>query len=165
MASPTYIAWNSTVGTTAFVDPVAVTTGTALKTMLQIKPGTPKIRIVEWGYSFDVLPTAVVKVSLVEAAAAATVTTLNAADIVKYNDVTGPASQVALGTTSTGFTATAEGTLSASRVLAYQHEWGQQFKQQFPLGREPEINGAGILRIRVLTATAVNMSCYVVWEE
>lgn len=166
MSAPLYIAWNSTVGTTAWVDPVAVATGTALKTMLQIKPGTPKIRVVEWGYSFDVVPTAVVKVSLVDTGTvAATVVTLNAADIVKYNDVTGAASSVTLGTTATGFTATGEGTLSSSRVLAYQHEWSPQFKQQFPLGREPEVNGANFLRIRVLTATTINMSCYVVWEE
>lgn len=169
MAAPCFLAYNSTVSATGA--PVAVTTGTSTtnpKTMLQIKPGTPKIRIIEWGYSFDAIPAAPVRVELVETGTVfATVTTLNSADIIKYNDVTGAASQVTTGTSATGFTASAEGTITAARTLAYQHDAGQYFKQQFPLGREPEVNGANSLRIRVTmgSAAALNMSCYIVWEE
>jgi hypothetical protein len=164
MAAPLYIAWNGDTSALTAA-PTAVSTGTTLKTMLQIKPGTPKIRIVEWGYSFDVLPTAVVKVELITTGTVfATVTSIGSG-VLKYNDVTGPASQVVTGTTATGFTSTAEGTVTSSRLIAYQHEWGNQFKQQFPLGREPEVDGSSALRIRATTATAVNMSCYVIWEE
>ena len=45
-----YLLQNGAVGTTAA--PVAVTTGTAIKTMLQIKPFNT-CKIVEWGISFD----------------------------------------------------------------------------------------------------------------
>lgn len=172
MAAPCFLAYNAVVGTSPFTQtPTAVTTGTSTtvpKTMLQIKPGTPKIRIIEWGYSFDAIPAAPVKVELVETGTIfATVTTLNAADILKYNDVTGAASQVVVGTAATGFTASAEGTIVAMRTLGYQHDAGQYFKQQFPLGREPEINGASSLRIRVTmgSAAALNMTCYIIWEE
>jgi hypothetical protein len=172
MAAPCYIAFNGISGTTPFTDfPTAVTTGTSTsvaKTMLQVKPGTPKIRIIEWGYSFDATPAAPVKVGLVETGTVfATVTTMNAADIMKYNDATGPASQVVTGTSATGFTASAEGSIAAIRQLAGQHDAAQMFKQQFPLGREPEVNGGSSLRIRVTmgSAAALNMVCYVIWEE
>lgn len=165
MAAPCFIAWNGDTSALTAA-PTAVTTGTTLKTMLQIRPGTTgKIRVVEWGYSFDVVPTAVVKVELIETGTVyATVTSIGSG-IRKYNDATGATSLCQTGTTHTGFTSTSEGTVTASRLLAYQHEWGQQFKQQFPLGREPEISADNALRIRVTTATAVNMSCYVIWEE
>lgn len=164
MAAPCYIAWNGDTSALTAA-PTAVTTGTSLKTMLQIKPNTSKIRIIEWGYSFDVLPSALVRVELINTGTvAATVTTMGSG-VRPYNDATGSTSSVAIGTSATGFTATAEGTVVSSRLLAYQHEWGQQFKQQFPLGREPEVNAGDILRIRATTATAVNMTCYVIWEE
>jgi hypothetical protein len=170
MSAPLYIAFNSFVAESTWAQPVSVTTGTALKTMLQIKPGSSKIRIVEWGYSFDVVPTAVVKVDLCDTGTvAATVTAFNAADIVKYNDVTGAASLATVGTTASGFGSSGagggEGSLASLRVLAFREEWGQSFVQQYPLGREPEITGANFLRIRANTATALNMSCYVIWEE
>lgn len=172
MAAPCYIAWNGIVGTSNFLNPpISVTTGTsttAAKTMLQIKPGTPKIRLVEWGYSFDAAPAAPAKVELVETGTVfATVTTLNAADILKYNDVTGPASQVVVGVSATGFTASVEGTIVAMRTLGFQNDAAQYFKQQFPLGREPEANGGSSLRIRVTmgSAAALNMICYAIWEE
>jgi len=140
--------------------------------MFQIKPGTPKIRIVEWGYFFDVIPTALVKVSLVTTGTTFMTmnTALAAGDVMPYNDSTGPASQVVTASTSgsafnTG-TAT-ETTISANtmRYLAHRPEWGQSFAQQFPLGREPEVNGGTSLRIVATTATSINMCCYVVWEE
>jgi hypothetical protein len=139
-----------------------------VKTMLQIKPGTPKIRIVEWGYSFDTTPAAFVRVELVTTGTVfATVTAYNAGDVPTYNDSTGPATQVALGTAASGFTSTAEGTVTATRLLAYQEEAGTAFKQQFPLGREPEVAGGSALRIRATptSAAAITMTCYVIWEE
>jgi hypothetical protein len=173
MAAPCYIAWNAAAGaltssTAAPPAPALVATGTSVRTMLQIKPGTPKIRIIEWGYSFDVAPTALVKVALIETGTvgATMATGFNAADVIAYNDVTGAASQITKGTTSSGFgIPTAEGTVTATRLLAYRNEWGQSFSQQFPLGREAEINGANFGRIVVTTATTINMSCYCIWEE
>lgn len=164
MAAPCYIAWNgSTTGLSAALAGVGTTT--SLKTLLQVAPGTPKLRIIEWGYSFDVVPTAVVKAELVVTSGAATVTTGASVMVSKYNDITGSASSVSFGTTATGFSASSEGTPGTTRLLGEQHEWGQQFKQQFPLGREPEVNAGEFLRMRFITATAVNATCYVIWEE
>lgn len=177
MAAPLYIAFNGIAGTTPFTDSSAaqstLSATTTARTMLQIKPGTPKIRVVEWGYSFDAIPAAPVRVGLVETGTVfnSTMTAFNAADVMKYNDVTGAASQASLGTSASGYMLTAttstEGTIVAMRQLAVQHDANQMFKQQFPLGREPEINGASALRIRVTmgSAAALGMICYVIWEE
>lgn len=164
MAAPCYITWNAAAPTTAAISGVA--TGTSIKTMLQLKPGTPKIRIIEWGYSFEAVPSAMVRCELIETGTvAATVTAAVSAGVMAYNDVTGPASQASLGTTATGYTASAEGSITAGRLLAYQEEQSYMFKQQFPLGREPEVNGGNILRIRMTTATTINATAYICWEE
>lgn len=164
MAAPCFITWNAAAPTTAAIS--GVTTGTVIKTMLQIKPGTPKIRIIEWGYSFETVPTAMVRVELIETGTiAATVTAAVSAGVMNYNDATGPGSGVSLGTAATGYTATAEGSIVAGRLLGYQEEWGSAFKQQFPLGREPEVNGANFLRVRMTTATALLATTYCIWEE
>ncbi|MFB9925976.1 hypothetical protein ACFORO_12645 [Amycolatopsis halotolerans] len=168
MAAPCYITWNG--ATSALTGPLAgvatsATSGT-VKTMLQIKPGASKIRIIEWGYSFESTPAAPVRMELIETGTVfATVTAATA--VTAYNDVTGPASLTSLGTAATGYTATAEGTITATRLLAYQEETSTAFKQQFPLGREPEVNAASALRIRATptSAASVNVTCYLIWEE
>ena len=164
MARRRYIVWNAaTAALTAA--PTMVTTGTALKTMLQVKPST-QIAIIEWGYSFDVTPTAVVKVELITTGTVnATVTAFNAGDVVKYDDSGGAASAITLATSGSGFTSSAEGSVTASRLLDYQASWAQQYSKQFPLDREPGVVASDILRIRMTTATAVSASCYVVYEE
>lgn len=180
MAAPCFIAWNSLTGSASttthapawpVAQPVGVTAAT-WRTMLQIKPGTPKVRVVEWGYSFDAVPTALVRVGLVTTGTGfATMTTaLGAGDVMPYNDSTGPASGVVTGsTTASGFStaATTEVSISANTTnyLAVNNEFGQSFKQQFPLGREPEVNGGTSLRVLAYSSSAVNMSCYIIWEE
>lgn len=171
MAAPCFIAYNGAMPTTARIP--SVTTGTAIKTMLQLKAQNGKLRIVEWGYSFDTVPTAVVNVELIDTSTVGCTmaTAYAAADVMKYNDSTGAATNNVLtgganASVTSGFTSNGtEGTITASRVLSFNEEWGQSFKQQFPLGREPEVNSGDYLRIRVTTATALNMLCYVVWEE
>ena len=85
MARRRYLVWNAaTAALTAA--PTMVTTGTALKPMLQVKPST-YIAVIAWGYSFDVTPTAVVKVELITTGTVnATVTAFNAGDVVKFDD-------------------------------------------------------------------------------
>lgn len=167
MGAPCYIAYSGI--TSALTAPLAAIASSAVantpKTLLQIKPATPKIRILEWGYHFTTAPAAPVSMELIETGTVfATVTQGNVAN---YNDVTGPASQVALGTAATGYNATAEGTITASRLLAATLDLATVFKQQFPLGREPEVNGGAALRVRIAptTAAAVSAVAYVVWEE
>lgn len=169
MAAACFIAWNG--DTSALTGPPSTTATSAtagtVKTILQIKAGTGKFRIIEWGYGFDTPPSSPVRVELVETGTVfATVTTIGSG-ILKYNDVTGPASSAVAGTAATGFNASAEGTITASRLLAYTYDNSLYFKQQFPLGREPEVNANSALRIRATptVSTASNMWCYIIWEE
>jgi hypothetical protein len=160
-----YFAYNGPTSNTA--KPTAVTTGTGLKTMMQLAtPATRSIRVVEWGISFD--GTAVNTpgvVELIETDVAATVTAYNAADIDTYNH-SDEASLLTLGTSASGYTGSAEGSITASRRFDLQHlSPTLTYIKQFPLGREPEIAVSKFLRVRVQFGTAVNALCYIVWEE
>lgn len=162
-----YFLANGPMPTTAAQ--AAVTTGTAIKTLLQIKPFN-LVKIVEWGISFDGSAAATpIKVELLETGTVfATVTASVDADITKYNDVNATAASVAgltLGTTATGYTASAEGTITAVRMFDVQFiAPTNQYVKQFPLGREPEVNIASAGRIRVTAAAAVNAYCYLVLD-
>lgn len=151
---------------------VPVTTGTAIKTLLQVKPGTTVVgKIVEWGISFDGSTVATpIKVELLETDVAATVTTSAAADIVKVdaNAIAGgdpTTAAFAVGTTSTGYTATVEGSITATRMFDSQLiAPTNQYVKQFPLGREPVIQVSKFARIRVTAGAAVNALCYMTIE-
>jgi hypothetical protein len=164
MSRRRYVVWNG-VSAALTAAPVMVATGTTLKTMLQVKP-TTNIAIIEWGYSFDVVPTAVVKVELLTTGTInATVVAFAAGDVAKYDDAGEPVSAINLATSGSGYTASAEGTITATRLLGYQSSWAQQYEKQFPLDREPNCIANDILRIRMTTATTINASCYIVFEE
>ena len=172
MAAPCYIFWNADTsaltGTTVMAGTASSAVSGTPKTILQLKTGSGKVRIVEWGYIFTTTPTAPVTMELIETGTIAATVTTGGSGVRLYNDVTGPASQTAAaGTSSTGFNASAEGTITATRLLAQTYDTATWFKQQFPLGREPEINSASILRIRATpnTAAATTVLCYIIWEE
>lgn len=160
-----YLIANGPMPTTAAQ--AVVTTGTAIKTLLQIKPFNI-CKIVEWGISFDGSAAAVpIKVELLETGTVfATVTASADADVTKFGDVSVAVASIAgltLGTTATGYTATAEGTITAVRMFDVQLiAPTNQYVKQFPLGREPEINIASAGRIRVTAPVAVNAYCYMV---
>ena len=148
-----------------------VTTGVAIKTLLQVKLGTQnKGRIVEWGISFDGSSAATpIKCELLETGTVfATVTASAAADIIKFgdpNDVDPTTSNFIVSTTATGYTATAEGTISATRMFDVQLVAPtNQYVKQFPLGREPTVNVSTSLRVRVTANAAVNCYTYLVVE-
>jgi hypothetical protein len=148
---------------------VAVTTGTNIKTLLQVKAGTTKsLLVTAWGISFDGSAAATPGiVELCETDVAATVTTLAAADIHKLDpdalaggDPT--TNLIPVGTSSTGFTASAEGTITAIRQFDVQHiAPTNQYVYQFPLGNEPCVQVSKFLRIRVKFAAAINAICWV----
>lgn len=162
----TFVAYNGPAPTTAALTPV--TTGTAIKTLLQIAtPSTSEMRISEWGISFDGSAAATpIKCELIDTNVAATVTAHVSAGVMSLNDTGTVASRMTLGTTATGYTATAEGTITATRLLDYQQipPTGLYVKQ-WPLGLEPEVAVSRFLRVRVTAAAAVNAVCYVVWSE
>lgn len=140
-----------------------------LKTVLQVAtPATQQIRIVEWGISFDANAAGVpVIVELIDTGAiAATVTAAAATDITKLNDPNAAASLVTLSTTATGYNASAEGTITTARTLSQQLVAPtNQYVEQYPLGREPEVAVSRILRIRCNAPAVVNCTAYIVWEE
>lgn len=140
--------------------------------MLQIAPAsTTAIRVIAWGYSLDVVSASNPRIELVDTGTvfASGLTAHVAAGIHKWNNPSGTASTVQLGTALTGYSAgsSTEGTTTVSRLLDYQYESGVYFKIQFPLGREPEIPAGNALRIRVTptSAAAVNIACWIQWEE
>lgn len=166
-----YLIGNYPMQTTAA--PTAVTTGTSIKTLLQVKPSaTIAARIVEWGISFSGFAAAAPgRVELIQTDVAATVTAIAAADITKVDaaaliggDPTTNLIQV--GTTGTGYTATAEGSITAVRNLDAPQQMAPttQWVKQFPLGREPVIEVGKFARIRVHFATAFDALCYMVIE-
>lgn len=165
-----YFIANGPMPTTA--SQATVTTGTAIKTMLQVKPSaTNTLKVKEWGISFDGSAAATpIKCELLETDVAATVTASVANDIVKLDgqalmggDPTTNLIQV--GTTSTGYTSTAEGSITATRMFDVQLVAPtNQYVKQFPLGLEPVVQVSKFLRIRVLAGAAVNCYCYVIVE-
>lgn len=163
-----YLLQNGAAGLTAA--PVAVTTGTAIKTMLQFKPSATVIaKIVEWGISFDGSSAATPgKIELLESDVAATVTAHAAADITKFDsdalmggDPT--TNLIVVGTSATGYTSSNEGTTTAARLFDLQYIAGtNQYVKQFPLGREPVLQVSKFARVRVTFAAAVNAYCYMI---
>lgn len=163
-----YLLQNSAMPTTAASGVVA--TGTAIKTLLQFEPSATKpAQIVEWGISLDGSAAATPgKVELIETDVAATVTAMVAADITKLDgealaggDPTTNLIQV--GTANTGYTATAEGTITSVRRFDTQLiAPTNQYVKQFPLGLEPVIQISKFARIRVTFGATVNAYCYMI---
>ncbi len=165
-----YLITNAAVSGAA--QQVGVTTGTAIKTMLQVKLGltATKGRVVEWGVSFEGEAAATPHiVELIETSLAATVTAHVAAGIAQLDpqDVTPTTGNPFTFTTiTTGYTASSENAGSGTfRPLDVQYiAPTNQYIKQWPLGREPILDQAKYLRVRVTTAAAELMVCYVVIE-
>jgi len=158
-----YFAANGVTPTTA--GQVAVTTGTAIKTLLQIAtPSTRQIKVVKWSISFNGSAAATpILVELIETDVAATVTSLTPT---KWNDPNMTASLCVGGTAATGYTASAEGTITATRVLDVQFVAPtSQYVLPYELGREPMVGISKFLRVRVTAGAAVNAYTYIIWEE
>jgi hypothetical protein len=171
MAAKSYYVNNGPMVTTAA--PAKVTTGTSIKTMLQLVGSTP-FRVIEWGCSFD--GTAAATPGIVElvttGSIASTVTAFAVADVQPYGDPNAPANTsgtsgvpLNLGTALSGYTSTSEGSIVATRQGDTQliAPTGEYFKQ-FPLGREFEVKAAEVLRVRMTFGTAVNALVYVIFE-
>lgn len=162
-----YQIFNGPMPTTAAQLPV--TTGTAIKTMLQLKPFNT-IKIVEWGISFDGSAAATpIKVELLDTGTVfGTVTASADADVTKLGSVEDAVASVAgltLGTSATGYTCTSEGSITAVRMFDSQLVAPtNQYVKQFPLGREPKGIIGNAIRIRVTAAAAVNALCYITFE-
>lgn len=165
-----FLLFNGATNTTAA--PVKVATGTSIKTMLQVKPANVPLRIVEWGCSFDASAAATPgQVELIDTGTvAATVTATATADITQYDAEAAQANInttfFTLSTTTTGYTATIEGSVTAVRNLAGPQMIAptNQFIEQFPLGYRPYLLVANYMRIRMTFGTSTNAYCYVLLE-
>jgi hypothetical protein len=148
-----------------------VATGTAIKTLIQIATGTTRsIEVVEWGISFDGTNASntPIKCELIDTAAiAATITAYVAADIHKFSHPSDEASTIQIGTTAlSGYNASAEGTIVASRVGDAQLiNPTAGLDIQWPLNRGFVVSVSRFLRVRVTASASVNAYPYVIWEE
>jgi hypothetical protein len=162
---PLYKTFNAPAPTTAST--VAVTTGTAIKTLLQVAtPATRQLQIVSWGISFDGSAAATPGiVELIQTDVAATVTAHVAAGV-QPQDPNAPASLMTLGTAATGYTGSAEGSITATRSLDVQHiAPTNQYIYQWMPDERPIVPASKFLRVRVKFAVAINALCWVVWDE
>lgn len=150
-----YRIYNAPMQTTAAI--AKVTTGTAIKTMLQLAtPSTNQARIHAWGFSSDDPPGADAVFELIQTDVAATVTAHSASGVQPL-DPNAPAALFTLGTSATGFTATVEGTITAVRtfdaklmdVLATD----LSYEKIFTPALRPVVAVSRFLRVRVTTPT------------
>jgi hypothetical protein len=166
MASQYFIA-NGPMPTTAAQ--ATVTTGAAIKTMLQLKPFNP-CKVIAWGISLDGAAASTIKCELLETGTVfATVTASADADVTKMSgsaDLTvASVMGLTLGTSATGYTGTAEGSITTVRmfdpqILVTGTTFGAAYSTQFPLGREPQLIVGNAARIRVTATVAVNAYCW-----
>ncbi len=151
---------------------VAIATGTAIKTMIQLATNTttPAIRVVEWWTEFNGATAATpITVELIRHTGGpqTTLTAYSAADIAKVNDPNAPASSIQLGTALSGFSNTTAEVTPTGAVSLETHfvPPTSGIYVQFPLGREPEIQVAAFSRIRTTAGATVNCYSGVMWEE
>lgn len=145
---------------------LAVTTGTAIKTMLQLKPFN-QCKITCWGISFDGAAAAAgIQCGLLETGTVfGTVTASADADCIKLDGTDQAVASVAgltLGTSATGYTCTSEGSITTVRMFDSQIiQPTNQYVYPFPLGQEPVLVIGNACRIRVTAAAAVNAICFI----
>lgn len=140
------------------------------KTAMQLKPNTREICVIEWGYTIDVLPTAGLRVELIDTGTvpATGLTNFAAGDIIKYGSPNDAASTLSTGGGNTsGFGATGEGTITATRLADFHYENGLYLNKQYPLAREFYVPITNYLRVRITPSSAaiVNILPYILFEE
>lgn len=159
-----YRIFNGPMPTTA--SQAAVTTGTAIKTLLQLKPFN-QCKVTAWGISFDGSAAATpIECELLETGTVfGTVTASVDADCIKLNGADQAVASVAgltMGTSATGYTCTSEGSITTVRMFDAQLVAPtNQYIYQFPLGQEPVLVIGNACRVRVKAGTAVNAICWI----
>lgn len=149
-----------------------VTTGTAIKTMLQLKFFNVA-KLMAWGINLDGAAASTIKCELLGTGTVfGTVTASADADCAKWGGTEQAVASViglTLGAAATGYTCTSEGTPSGVRMfdpvqLVTGTTFGATYTRDFPLGREPKMVIGEALRIRVTASAAVNCYCWVLVE-
>jgi hypothetical protein len=169
MSTALWKIYNGPAPTTAIQ--AAVTTGTAIKTMLQVKGiAGLTFKVKAWGASMDGAAAAAgVRWELLETGTVfATVTAHVAAGIVAFNPRAVAMTSTTffeVGTAATGYTGSAEGTITASRMFdsVLVQPTGERVWEH-SLGNECTVSAVSSLRIRCHAAAAVNAVCWVLVE-
>ena len=144
---------------------VALSAATRKTTLQVATPSTQAIEVVTWAMSFDgILGTEAPGIcDLVDVNVAATVTSLTPTT---FGDPSEPASLCVGGTSATGYNGSAEGSITASRILDSQEVHPQTgYRFDFPLGDRPKVAVSRFLRVRGLFGAAVNTIPLLVWTE
>lgn len=161
-----YKAWNGPMPTTGQMP--AVTTGTAIKTMLQLAtPSNRRMTLISWGFRLNGPPNGAI--DLIETDVAATVTAHVAAGIQPVNPGD-PASLLTLGATASGYTSSGEGAITQTRLFDYHILTATngptiEYDYQFMPNEQPVIGVSKFLRVRANMGSAVNMVTYICWDE
>src|SRR5258705_7983594 len=149
----------------------AVATGTTIKTMLQLStPATRQIQLISWGFTISEPAGAVGEIELLQTNVAATVVA-HVASGVQPLDPNAPASLLTLGVANTGYTASAEGTTTASRVfdvqfLAASAPPNLSYSYQWTPAERPIVAVSKFLRVRTtFAATTTSLVTWIVWDE
>lgn len=141
-----------------------VATSAAVKTVLQVAtPSTTNIRVKAWGISFKGISATAEpgNVVLADVDVAATVTALTPDE---WENSDSQASLCVSGTTATGYSASAEGTITDSRFLDPQAVHPQVgYSVWFDKG--PLVKASRFLRIRTTFDVDINCIPWVIWEE
>ncbi len=151
--------------------PAGQSTGTTIKTHQQVQPATTRgLAVVAFGVEFATVLTAAAYVELIDTAAvAATVTAAVAAGVQPYDDVSSAAgvSSVALSASATGYNASAEGTITATRMGKHKilPAGASSWEWEWSLGREFYVPAGRNLRLRITTATSVTAYTWILWNE
>jgi|SRR5215471_2129176 len=171
MAAKTYAVTNGAAPGAAA--PATISTGTALKTMIQLATNTttPSMRFVEWWVEFDGATAATpIKVELMRHTTGpqTTLTAYVTADIARVNDPNAPTSGLQLGTGLSGYSNTTTEVAPTGTPVSLETHFvppTSGIYVQFPLGREPEVQVAAFARIRTTAGAAVNCYAGLMWEE
>jgi hypothetical protein len=161
---PIYQAYNGPSPTTAAQ--LAVTTGTTIKTMLQLEDATYDYTILAWGISGNGSALAAgIECELVEQDVAATVTAHVAAGLIKWDDPNAVASSATLGTANTGYSSSNENSPTVSRELDVQFvQPAGVFDYEYSLGERPKLLHGRFLKVRVTVTPAISVVTFIRWS-
>ncbi len=165
-----FIAYNSALSTTtAIAAGTSYASGAKVALQLQV-PDNGRIKLVEWGCSFDRFTAetpALLEVATTDTAS--TMTTAHTTTTIESVDMYLVDSRLTMGTTGTGYGNGAITSNTTLRMADRQYiAQSNQYIKQWPLGREFVI-GSGtaenFLQFRINTTQTVNAVIYAVWEE
>lgn len=162
-----YMSTNGAMSTTAAQTPLA--TGTAIKTHQQLAaPSASTLQIVAFGVEFATALTVPATIELIETDVAATVTAHVAAGVQPYDSkAIGGTSLVTLGTSATGYNASAEGSITATRLGRYKvlPIGASEYEWEWTPGREFSVQRSKFCRVRITTSVTVNALSWILWDE